>query len=58
MGPRKCLGKNFANIIVKLFLVSVSRHFILSAEKGAIRIKRDRFSCVPEQLVVFEKKEG
>jgi cytochrome P450 len=56
MGPRKCLGKNFANIIVKLFLVSVSRHFILSAEKGATEIKRDRFSCVPTQLVVFEKR--
>ncbi|KAJ5974660.1 hypothetical protein N7481_011870 [Penicillium waksmanii] len=56
MGPRKCLGKNFANIIVKLFLVSVNRHFILSAEKGAIQIKRDRFSCVPTQLVVFEKR--
>lgn len=57
MGPRKCLGKNFANIILKLFLVSVSRHFTLNAEKGTIQIKRDRFSCVPEQLVVFQKRD-
>lgn len=58
MGPRKCLGKNFANIILKLFLVSVSRHFVLGAERGAIQIKRDRFSCVPEQIVVFKIRAG
>ncbi|OJI99540.1 hypothetical protein ASPVEDRAFT_81154 [Aspergillus versicolor CBS 583.65] len=56
MGPRKCLGKNFANIILKLFLISVSRHFTLDAGEGAVQIKRDRFTCVPEQLVVFEQR--
>lgn len=56
MGPRKCLGKNFANIILKLFLITVSQHFELHAGEGAIPIKRDRFTCMPEQLVVFEQR--
>lgn len=56
MGPRKCLGKNFANIIIKLFLITIARSFDLTAGAGVTGIKRDRFTCMPEQVVMFLQK--
>lgn len=57
MGPRKCLGKNVANVIIKLFLVSVVQRFELQAEAGTTQIKRDRFTCMPEEMVTFRPRE-
>ncbi|KAL2004518.1 hypothetical protein VTN00DRAFT_3403 [Thermoascus crustaceus] len=56
MGPRKCLGKNVANVIIKLFLVTVIREFEIAAGNEITRIKRDRFTCIPEQVVMFKKR--
>lgn len=57
MGPRKCLGKNVANVIIKQFLVAVMQHFELNTGDGATHIKRDRFTCMPEQVVEFRQRK-
>lgn len=56
MGPRKCLGKNVANVIIKLFLVAIVQRFELQAGTGATQIKRDRFTCMPEEMVSFRPR--
>lgn len=56
MGPRKCLGKNVANVIIKLFLVTVIREFEIATGNEMTRIKRDRFTCIPEQVVMLKKR--
>lgn len=56
MGPRKCLGKNVANVIIKLFLVAIVQRFELQAGTGATQIKRDRFTCMPEEMVTFRPR--
>ena len=56
MRPRKCLGKNVANVIIKQFLVAVIQHFELQAETGVTQVKRDRFTCMPEEVVQFHQR--
>lgn len=54
LGPRKCLGKNFASIMIKLFVITVLENYQLG---GALdtKLRRDTWTRVPESVVSFEK---
>ena len=58
IGPRKCLGKNFANLIMKLLIVSVLKEFDLEVEGEKTSVRRDRFTCTPKEVVHFKKRGG
>ncbi|KAJ5988404.1 hypothetical protein N7481_003614 [Penicillium waksmanii] len=53
LGPRKCLGKNFASIMIKLFVITVLENYQLG---GALdtKLRRDTWTRVPESVVSFE----
>lgn len=59
IGPRKCLGKNFASVMMKLFLVLVLSEYSLELqeEEGerseAVELREDKFTITPKQIVRF-----
>lgn len=65
LGPRKCIGKNFAAIIMKIMLVEVLRSYQLQfrdqdkrkGEQRSFDIRDDRFTITPQQTVRFVKIE-
>ncbi|KMU74828.1 hypothetical protein CISG_00758 [Coccidioides immitis RMSCC 3703] len=58
MGPRKCLGKNFANIIIKLLLVTTLEEFTLSAGTDETKLRKDRFTRTPDDVVSFQVRRS
>ncbi|KAI9723332.1 MAG: hypothetical protein M1812_001215 [Candelaria pacifica] len=53
IGPRKCLGKNMADLITKLTIVTVLEGYRLSGVMGNVVLRKDRFTCTPQQLLQF-----
>ncbi|KAE8153685.1 cytochrome P450 [Aspergillus avenaceus] len=54
LGPRKCLGKNFALMMIKLLIITVLEQYHLGAGVET-KIRRDTWTCTPDSLVSFEK---
>ncbi|KAJ5787471.1 hypothetical protein N7457_002461 [Penicillium paradoxum] len=54
LGPRKCLGKNFASIMIKLLIITALENYKLSAEVD-LKTRRDRWTCTPNSVVSFGK---
>ncbi|RMD40324.1 hypothetical protein DV735_g4820, partial [Chaetothyriales sp. CBS 134920] len=46
IGPRKCLGKNFANLIIKLLILATLREYRVVVDGTLTNIRRDRFTCL------------
>ncbi|KAI9849203.1 MAG: hypothetical protein M1838_000223 [Thelocarpon superellum] len=55
VGPRKCLGKNMADVMIKLAMIIVLEKYHLSGVDGQVALRKDRFTCTPQQLVKFSK---
>ncbi|MCJ1381495.1 hypothetical protein MMC17_004606 [Xylographa soralifera] len=63
IGPRKCIGKNFAALIMKTMLVEVLSSYRLEidardkgrVEQRAFELRDDRFTITPKQVVRFVK---
>jgi cytochrome P450 len=63
LGPRKCIGKNFAAVIMKMMLVEVLGKYSLQfldqdrdkVETRAFEIRDDRFTITPKQVVQFTR---
>ncbi|KAI9701261.1 MAG: hypothetical protein M1836_001931 [Candelina mexicana] len=55
IGPRKCLGKNMADVMTKLTIVTVLEGYRLSGVTGDVCLRKDRFTCTPQQLVQFTR---
>ena len=57
MGPRKCIGKNVANIISKMLMVTLLEKYEVVAdaegEGKEMKYRTDRFTCTPEKEVEF-----
>ncbi|RPB29333.1 cytochrome P450 [Terfezia boudieri ATCC MYA-4762] len=55
MGPRKCMGKNVANILIKMLMVTLLEKYevVADAEEGEGKYRTDRFTRAPEKEVEF-----
>ncbi len=57
LGPRKCLGKNMADVIIKLAMITVLDSYHLSGVvDGNVSLRKDRFTCTPQQVVNFSRR--
>lgn len=56
MGPRKCLGKNFANLLIKMLIATILKEYNLVVKGEQTEVRRDRFTCTPEEIVFFSKR--
>ncbi|OAA34440.1 Cytochrome P450 family protein [Beauveria brongniartii RCEF 3172] len=60
-GTRKCLGQNFSNLIMRLFLLEVISNYHITVEfrPWELGFRRDKFTLTPKsQEILFEKRHG
>ncbi|KAF2669309.1 cytochrome P450 [Microthyrium microscopicum] len=56
IGSRKCIGKNFSPVMMKVFLIELLQQFELSVNDGEqVETRRDRFTVTPKKTVKLSK---
>ena len=62
MGPRKCMGKNVANVAIKMLMITLLEKYEIVADAEGegedMKYRTDRFTRTPEKEVEFRALSG